>query len=551
MTDLDRRFGSLDLLEPTDLTEEIQRRAPLPEPAPLPERPRRRVAAGLVAAAVFGGVAVFAWSALGPVGRDLPMGPTPTPGEGDEAWSWAAEGWTEIPPPPEWRDGAAVVWTGAELLYWGGHAPGGDRAPTRSGYSFDPVRRAWSSIPPSPVAASGAQAVWTGDEVLFFDADTGAPREAVLSFDPERDVWNVLSPAPALPVWGGTWAWTGTDLITVGGGDSGDPENTQAFAMDPTADTWRELPDMPVGVNLADATWTGAEIVVIGSQIDRRNHASTRTSVVAAYDPALESWRRLPDPPVSSQTAAIAWVDGRLIAWEGYSPAAAEYLAGEDRWRSIDTGDLEGGECYAEGVVVDRLIFTWDCGGPTAWFPQTAAWAKVGPPVPHRTDIAYSFGVTHVAGPVAVVEHVETLLEGGGVSIGSPEAPRHLWAWRPPTDAVVPPAPTAQDAENLVGAFLSGWQPGWEIYLPGRATAEVLSVTRAGSDDVPSFADWEFRSWNHHRARPAERPGSFEIPIELIREKEVVASLIFTVGAGTTADGREAQLVIVDVRAND
>jgi hypothetical protein len=549
MTDLDLRFGALDLVEPTDLVDEIDQRAALPEPAPRPERPRRRIAAGLVAAAVFATGAVLVWSALRPIDRDLLREPTPAP-DADDPWSWAPEGWTELPPPPEWRDPATIVWTGSQLLYWGGVDPSGDRTPLRDGFSFDPARRIWSPIPPAPIASSSRRGIWTGSEALFFDADPGAAERGVLAFDPGEGSWRVLSRSPHQPSWGGAWAWTGSELIVVGGGDPGDPETRAAAALDPERNTWRQLPNMPIAVSLADATWTGSEVVVVGSEMDRRNRATTRTSVAAAYDPGRDAWRRLPDPPVSAQTAAIEWVDGRLLAWEGYSPAAAEYLPDEDRWRSIDSGDLEGGECYASGVIVSRSVLTWDCGEPAAWFSETSTWARLAPPLLGRTDQNFSLGVEIDGGSVAVIEHFETIEEDGVPHIGLTNAPRHLWVWKPSQAPVLPAAVTTGDAENLVDSFLSDWQPGWEIYLPTLATEEVLEILYEGEQGVPSFDGWAFRSWDRDRARQVAM-GTFEVPIELIREKEIVASLVFTVGPGTTADGREGQLVIVGVRADD
>jgi N-acetylneuraminic acid mutarotase len=546
MRDLGERFRVLDRLEPTALEREVARRSVLPESVPAPLRPRNRLAAGLVAASVTA-IAVFAWSALRPLGEDARNDTAQTPAS--DAWSWAGEGWTELPAPPEWRDGAAIVWTGSELLYWGGR-DASDRA-VADGYAFDPADESWSRVPEAPSSASGMDAVWTGDEALFFDVAQGRPSSAVLAFDPSIERWRSLAPSPHAPEWGGASAWTGSELVVAGGGGSGSAETRQAYALDPIDDSWRPLPDMPIAVNLADATWTGSEIVVLGSEIDRRNNASTRTSVAAAYNPQTNAWRRLSDPPVSAQTAAISWAGERLVAWEGYSPAAAEFLPAEERWRSIDTGDVEGGECYAQGATVRSTILTWGCGAPAAWFTDTSTWARIERPVGADVDgITFSLGTVHEAGPVAVVEHVETVLLNGEPYIGSPDAPRHLWAWRPPSESIEPAPPSTLAAENLVGTFLSDWEPGWEPYLPTRASADVLEIMREGSTGIPSFEEGAIRNW---RTGPAEslEQGRHLVPVDVIRDHEVIASLIFTVGPGTTADGRKGQLVIVDVRATD
>jgi hypothetical protein len=546
MRDLDERFDVLDRLEPTALQQEIARRSGLPESVPTPLRPRSRFAAGLVAASI-AAIAVFAWSALRPLGEDARNDTAQTPAS--DAWSWPGEGWTELPAPPEWREGAAIVWTGSELLYWGGRDA--DGRPAADGFAFDPVARAWSRLPAGPLSAAGMDGVWTGDEALFFGAEAGAPRSAVVGFDPATRAWRSLTPSPHLPEWGGTWVWAGTELITAGGGDPGSAQTSDAFALDPGRDRWRALPDMPIAVNLADATWTGSEVVVLGSEIDSRNRASTQTSVAAAYEAASDTWRRLPDPPVSAQTAAIDWVGERLVAWEHYSPAAAEYLPLEDRWRSIDTGDVEGSECYADGAAIGTTIVTWGCGSPAAWFADTSTWARTQPPPGADVKgITFSHGDIHAAGAVAVVEHIETVLLDGEPYIGSPDTPRHLWAWRPPAQAVEPDPPSAEDAENLVGTFLSDWQPGQEPYLPTRASADVLGIMREGRAGVPSFEGGAIKNWRTGTAEPLG-DARLLVPVDVVNDHDIVASLAFTVGPGTTADGRAGQFVIVDVRATD
>jgi len=545
MDDLITRFRELDAFDAPDLRAEARRRLPTSAPPadPSPRRgPTERLVVVLVAFLVFGAAAALGLRAL----RDETL-VRPQPAE--TPWSWVADGWTELPPPPQWRDRSAIVWTGSELLSWGGRVGGGGPA-VNDGFAFDPATRTWTAIPPAPGPLGAPAAVWTGDEALFFELGGEPGSGSMFAFDPDARRWRSLSPPPQEPAWGGAWAWTGSELVVAGGGDVGDPTTHRAWALDPVHDTWRPLPEMPIAVNLADATWTGEGVVVLGSEIDRRNHASTRTAVAAAYDPVEDSWRRLPDPPVSAQTSAVDTVGGRLVAWEGYSPASAEYLPTENRWRSIDMGGLEGSECYAQGAVVDASLVTWGCGRPAVWTPDASAWVNVESPVlPDRSGITYSAGWTFAAGEVAIIAQVESITSGRDIRVGDPEAPRHLWAWRPPAD-LVPEPPTALRAENLVGGFLADQSPGWEAFLPGSATQDVLVIVKEGRDGVPSLEGGSFQNWNLGQASAVD-DGTFEVPVDLVRDGDVVASLIFTVGPGTAADGREGQLVIVGVRAID
>lgn len=545
MDRLTNLFGQLDELEPTSLRVEIERRmqdgsARSSSLAPLPGR-GARLAAAVVAIVVFAGAAAWAWAVWQRVGPE-PASP--------DVWSWAAEGWTELPPPPQWRDGAAIVWTGSELVYWGG-VPRAveDAVAVADGFSFDPETRRWSSIPVAPAAGSAAIAVWTGSEIVI--VNRGGPDGAWAgAFDPRRETWRSLPTPMHVPSVGGASAWTGSELIWVGGGRADDDENRAGAALDPEAGTWRTLAEAPLGMNLSDAVWTGTEVVVVGSELDRRNRATARTALAQAYDPAADTWRELPPPPISSQTATVAFVDDRVIAWEGYSPHAAEYLPQEDRWRSLDTGDLQGGECYAQGATIDAGIVTWQCGRPTAWFAETDSWAALTSPDPSvDPSLSFSSGAMVAVGPVAVVEQIETIRSGGGVYVGSPDAPTHLWAWRPPASAPSPSRVlTAQDAENLVGEFLADWAPGSDAYLPALATREALELAREGFGGVPVLEGWRYRTWNSYRAYRVEPGDVYDVRIELRRDNEVVAEIVVTVGRGVTADGRRGEQVVIFVR---
>ena len=67
--------------------------------------------------------------------------------------------WTPLPAAPEgeWLDSesASTVWTGREVLFWGGFTPvdpAGDPNLIRwaDGLAYDPARRSWRRLPPRP-----------------------------------------------------------------------------------------------------------------------------------------------------------------------------------------------------------------------------------------------------------------------------------------------------------------------------------------------------------------------------------------------------------------
>jgi hypothetical protein len=70
------------------------------------------------------------------------------------------------------RDGAAAVWTGRQLLVWGGHGrlPGAGLRPLREGAAYDPAADRWQPIPTAPAGVQGtsAAAAWTGTRMLVW-----------------------------------------------------------------------------------------------------------------------------------------------------------------------------------------------------------------------------------------------------------------------------------------------------------------------------------------------------------------------------------------------
>ena len=556
-TKVERSFGALDTLEPTDLRLEIERRMAEPAPRPIPAGPSpwRRLAAVAVAVTVFAAAAGFAWEVFERVRREEPA-TTPDP------WSWAPEGWTQLPLPPEIRDNATLAWTGEELVYWGGWPRGSDIEQAKAdGFAFDPATSRWRRLPAAPIAGGGpnasrderggAKAVWTGTEVVFWDVETAdGETSATLALDPSSGAWRRLDDSAYRPTCCGAWAWTERELVVFGGGDRDAPTTVEGVALDPVTGAWRRIADAPIGVNLANAVWTGEEVIVVGSELNDRNIAETGTAIALAYRPATDTWRRLPDPPLSPQASEAVWFDGRVIAWD-YGADSAQYLPEEDRWQGLGQLPLDHGECYVHGVSIEGAVFAWNCGIPDAWYPSLG-WTNVegGPPARQlEIDETYlgSHGRAMAAGTVAVVEQVDNMRVDNNLHIGSSEAPVHLWIWRPPASPELPPRATAEDAEYLVARFLVAWSHELDPYLPTLATQDVIDRCGEGVGGCAPLGERGFSNW-----KPGDvvetTPGTFEVQVELRPKDGPDVPQTFVVGPGTTADGRDAEIVVIGVR---
>jgi hypothetical protein len=104
-------------------------------------------------------------------------------------------------------------------------------------------------------------------------------------------------------------------MIVWGGGAPPDVRGDGA-AYDPASDSWRKLPDPPIDPRIGHAAvWSGDRMYIWGG-----------TSTVsfgdgAVFDPTDEDWSGLPDAPIEGRSFPIAtWTDQGIFIWGGTAP---------------------------------------------------------------------------------------------------------------------------------------------------------------------------------------------------------------------------------------
>jgi len=350
---------------------------PPPPPADWPPAAGRRLATAAVALAVFATAVVFAWDLSHPDRRVVPG-----PATAVDLASELQEGWSEMPAPPQVRSGAATVWTGSQLLVWGGYefTGSGDEDPDHGGFVFDGATRTWEALPDSPLSGrSDMASAWTGEELLIWGGFDGGFREVPFfddgaAFDPVTETWRML-PAPPIGPRTPFSVWTGRELIVWGSADRF-ARLRDGAAYDPTTNTWRTIADGPTDITDGSAVWTGEEMIVFGAALDGNNHAYTPTAVAAAYDPAADTWRELPPSDLSPQAMTAEWVNGELIAWD-YEHGSAAYDPGTNSWRQLPDVPLRFSECYPSSVATATIMFGEFCGSTVVFSTEDAAWHRV------------------------------------------------------------------------------------------------------------------------------------------------------------------------------
>jgi len=256
--------------------------------------------------------------------------------------AWSPTTTTGAPSTRSWH---SAVWTGSEMIVWGGRGPnntGGRYAPADSWISTQ------TAGAPSPRWSHGA--VWTGSRMIVWGGwDTSIALNTGGQYDPTSDTWTSTMTAGApSPRNNHAAVWTGTKMI-VWGGCGGQPSGCSTYLADggiydPASNTWSPMTNAgaPVGRTSFRGFWLGGSIrklLVWGGAIA----ANTNTNTGGLYDPASDSWTAMSTvgAPSARGSYFATWTGNRLIVWGGSGTAAAAtggiYDPVTDTWVTISS----------------------------------------------------------------------------------------------------------------------------------------------------------------------------------------------------------------------
>jgi N-acetylneuraminic acid mutarotase len=149
----------------------------------------------------------------------------------------ASNSWAPMAAFPETREGGgrdtfSSVWTGEVMLVWGGFSRSASCNPCshEDGAAYDLNNDSWTLMSPSPLSGRGAhRAVWTGREMLVWGGFNTTELNDGATYNPESDTWAQLPRSPLLPRQGQAMAWTGDQAVIWGGhGPHGEGAGAQA-----------------------------------------------------------------------------------------------------------------------------------------------------------------------------------------------------------------------------------------------------------------------------------------------------------------------------------
>ena len=258
---------------------------------------------------------------------------------------------------PSGRRLHTAVWTGSEMIVWGGDIPG------NTGGRYTPSTDTWTptSLNNAPTARESQTAVWTGTEMIVWGglSDSGALNTGG-RYNPGTDSWIATSTTNA-PTgrYLHTAVWTGSEMIVWGGyffNGIGNYLNTGG-RYDPSTDSWTptSITNVPTGRYLHTAVWTDSEMIVWGGY---RDDLHTYFNTGGRYNPSTDSWTStsIANVPDGRNDHTAVWSGSEMVVWGGLN----------------DTGALNTGGRYSPGT--DTWTPTSITNVPTGRYEHTAVW---------------------------------------------------------------------------------------------------------------------------------------------------------------------------------
>ena len=332
----------------------------------------------------------------------------------DEAWLERASGPTGLPAPLA-RRGHSAVWTGSEMIIWGG--TDGDGTFLNTGARYHPVAGTWTRLnrTNAPAPRTGHRAVWTGTEMIvwgglavnpFFGGNVVTNTGA--RYNPATDTWTAIAPG------GGNRQnhsafWTGTEMLVWGGtvissgvfGTGTFPRNDGA-RYNLAGNTWTFISNTgtPTERQNYSAVFTGAEMIIWGGRASIGSFITTETNYNdgARYNLAGNTWSpvQLAGAPFRRYGHSAAWSGTEMIVWGGaYGEGGltfvssnynngARYNPAANSWTPLSATAAPVARLVHDAVWAGNRMVIWGGSDGTnlfdsgaRYFPAANAWSNM------------------------------------------------------------------------------------------------------------------------------------------------------------------------------
>ena len=308
--------------------------------------------------------------------RAAPAGASPTPSAtpsfSGERYNPVTDSWTDTSTTnaPDGRASHTAVWTGAEMIVWGGD---NDSGFLNTGGRYNPSSNSWIATSTINAPAAGQTAVWTGSEMIVWGGLALGPAylNTGARYNPTTDSWTPTNVPTASAAH--TAVWTGSEMIVWGGNGIGFVN----ARYNPTTDDWtatttNNAPAVRAGHT---AVWTGGEMIVWGGL----NTSFLNTG--GRYNPSTDSWiaTNTTGAPAARYNHTAVWTGSQMIVWGGANSGGSfntggRYNPSSNSWTATNTF----------GAPVARYNHTavWTGSQMIVWGGITPAPTPTPPPHP-------------------------------------------------------------------------------------------------------------------------------------------------------------------------
>jgi N-acetylneuraminic acid mutarotase len=281
-----------------------------------------------------------------------------------------------------------AVWTGSEMIVWGGFD--GVVGEFNTGGRYNPSTDAWTatSTTNAPEARDSHTAVWTGSEMIVWGGYDGTNYVNTGGrYNPSTDAWTATSTTNA-PTgrYAPTAVWTGSEMI-VWGGFNGSDLNTGG-RYDPSTDSWTatSTTNAPAARNAHTAVWTGTEMIVWGG--------SGALNTGGRYNPSTDSWTATSttNAPEGRLFHTAAWTGSEMVVWGGvccspqfYFNSGGRYNPSTDSWTATSATNALAARDFHTAVWSGSEMIIWGGGNSGGNLNTGGRYCAAAPSPPRPT----------------------------------------------------------------------------------------------------------------------------------------------------------------------
>jgi len=462
--------------------------------------------------------------------------------------TWTATTLANAPSP---RNRHVAVWTGSEIIVWGGDFSDGTTHYLNTGGRYNPSTDSWTATSTinAPDPRFDHTAVWTGSEMIVWGGYISFPSGTVNTggrYNPSTDSWTATATkhAPSARETH-TAVWTGSEMI-IWGGHSFDGTNDYYLntggRYNPSTDRWTATNTInaPTGRTQHRTVWTDSEMIVWGGW-----DGSTAFNTGGRYNPSTNSWTATSTTgaPAARQAHTTVWTGSEMIVWSGdagnmccYLNTGGRYNPGSDSWTATSTINAPTPRRGSRAAWTGSEMIAWGgydgaaVGTGGRYNPVTDTWTVTSLIDAPSARFFYSLlwtGSEMIVWGGANTSNVHFDTGGRYCAVGPSPTPTPTatatatpTATPTPTAAPTPAAPTALTATNVTtNSFAANWSSvgaatGYRLdlatdssfttYVPGYQDLDVGNTTSRNVTGLTAntFYYYRVRAYNANGTSP-------------------------------------------------